>query len=134
MKLKTLCLLSLLALAGCAGQSANPLAFLSQGDPEFDGVWVGEIRFGVGSESCPRRAGLRAEIANGSIGGQIRWDGRPGRFSGVIQDGVLKNAAFERGSRDFADVTGAFTEREAEGEWRSPRCSGTWSMRKTRDL
>ena len=116
-------------LAGCSGAS-----FLPGGDPDFDGVWRGRLLFTIGEEICPRRANLRAEIINGRMVADVRWsDGTEGRFTGTIRDGSLLAVTINRGSKPFADEgSGQFSEREAEGRYKGPRCSGSWTLQKIR--
>ncbi len=120
----------LFGLSGC-----QSLAVLAGGTDAYDGVWAGRFTFSAGENNCLRRGGVRAEISQGDVGGDVSWqdfDNRSG-ITGVIKEGGSFNGSVSKGSSRFADVEGTFSELTAEGTWSSKRCRGTWSLRKVRN-
>lgn len=116
-------------LAGCSSAPVMPFG----GDPTYDGVWRGRILFTLGESSCPRRGNLVVDINGGFMDGEVRWaDGSDARFQAVIKDGVIDRGQVRRGGNEFAQVSGSFAERVAEGRFDGKRCNGTWSLQKIR--
>ncbi|MEQ9487553.1 MAG: hypothetical protein RIM72_01020 [Alphaproteobacteria bacterium] len=123
-------LLACAVLTGCVSLGA-----LTGGTDEFDGVWAGRFTFSSGENTCVRRGGVRADISQGDVDGDVSWQDSDSRstISGFIKEGGAFTGTASRGSRSFADLEGTFSELNAEGTWTSSRCRGAWSMRKVRN-
>ncbi len=118
-------------LAGC-GSAANLFA---SGNPEFDGLWTGRLQFTFGEKSCSRTGALRAEIRQGVVTASVRWPDIRGEMDGVIDDaGVLQASEILQNGFDFAEATGQFSDRTAEGTFSGKGCRGVWKLQKVRNL
>lgn len=117
-------------LVGCGSLGA-----LTGGTEEFDGAWVGRLQFTSGENACLRRGGIRVDVSFGDVGGDVSWYNfaTRSRISGVVKDGGAFAGTASKGSNQFADLEGIFSDRNAEGSWKSKRCRGTWTMRKVRN-
>ena len=123
-----LALLSVLSGCGAVG-------LLSTGNPEFDGLWTGRMQFTFGGSDCPRTGAIRAEIRQGVVTATLRWPDGKGDMDGVIDaDGVLQGSEIVRNRFDFAEATGRFADRRAEGAFKGKKCRGVWSLQKVRNL
>lgn len=120
-------------LTGCLNDIARPLVSALEADSRFDGTWTGWVRFSIGEDECPRRATLRAKVIGGRLEAQVRWTKNPSLFNGIIREGALREASFDRAGSAFAEVEGSFSERQAKGTWVSKLCRGTWTMQKIRN-
>ena len=124
-------LVMLFALSACSGG----LNFLSSGNPEFDGLWTGRMQFTFGEAACPRRGTIRAEIRQGIVTATVRWPDGRGDMDGTIDaDGILQGSEVSRKSFDFAELTGQFEDRAAEGRFKGKNCRGVWSLQKVKNL
>lgn len=120
----------LLVLSGC-----QSLASLAGGTPDYDGTWAGRFQFSSGESGCLKRAGVRVEIGNGDVDGDVSWfnlDRRSG-MTGVVKEGGKFVGSASKGTDRYAELDGVFSERTAEGNWKSSRCRGTWTLRKIRN-
>ena len=118
-------------LAGC-GSAAN---LFSSGNPEYDGLWTGRLQFTFGQPSCPRTGALRAEIRQGVMTASVRWPNIRGEMDGVIDEaGVLQSSDILQNGFDFAEATGQFSDRTAEGTFSGKKCRGVWTLQKVRNL
>lgn len=117
-------------LTGC-----QSIGVLTGGTAEFDGVWAGRLTFSSGENACLRRGGVRAEISQGDVDGDVSWQELESRssISGFVKEGGIFTGSVSKGSRSFAELEGTFSDLNAEGTWKSSRCRGAWTMRKVRN-
>lgn len=124
-------LLAFLSISGC--QAAGKL--LSSGSTAYDGAWVGLFQMSVGTKECTiKRGGVRVKIAGGDVSGFARFASRNAPFSGVVEENGKIEYGFVKGefAKNNAEVVGQFSEKDAEGTWKSKHCQGTWNLRKVR--
>ena len=101
---------------------------------EWDGVWSGRMTLSIGEKTCPRRTPLTADISNGAVDGNSKFENLAAKFVGYLDEaGQLNNGELQMSKSYYNfDMSGSFDGEKASGVWQNRRCKGKWEMRRVR--